>query len=158
MDAPQTLAIGLAWKPQPGWLIEGDIKQIWYSDVLDSVTVGRPAGYRGTIPATMNFGWSDQTVFAIAVQKDIGDKMQIRAGFNYGKSPIGQEDVNNNLGSLAVVEKHLSLGISRKLSKNVIGSLSYVHAFNNSVTSNVAPYNTIELEQNLFNLQVSYQH
>ena len=158
MDAPQTLAIGLAWKPQPGWLIEGDIKQIWYSDVLDSVTVGRPAGYRGTIPATMNFGWSDQTVFAIAVQKDIGDKMQIRAGFNYGKSPIGQEDVNNNLGSLAVVEKHLSLEISRKLSKNVIGSLSYVHAFNNSVTSNVAPYNTIELEQNLFNLQVSYQH
>lgn len=132
-------------------------RQIWYDDVLDSVGVGRPAGYVGPIPAAMNFGWSNQTVFAIAVQKDIGDKTQIRAGFNYGKSPIGQEDVNNNIGSLAVVEKHLTLGVSRKFSDKVTGSLSYVHAFKNSVTSNVAPFNTIELKQNLFNMQVSYQ-
>lgn len=157
MDAPQTLALGLAWKPQPGLLIEADVKKIWYADVLDSVAVGRPAGYVGPIPAAMNFGWSNQTVFAIAVQKDIGDKTQIRAGFNYGKSPIGQEDVNNNIGSLAVVEKHLSLGVSRKFSDKVTGSLSYVHAFKNSVTSNVAPFNTIELKQNLLNMQVSYQ-
>ena len=158
MDAPQTLAFGLAWKPQPGLLIEADVKEIWYADVLDSVTIGRPAGYAGPIPAAMNFGWSNQTVFAIAVQKDIGDKTQIRAGFNYGKSPIGREDVNNNIGSLAVVEKHLSLGISRKFSEKVSGSFSYVRAFNNSVTSSVAPFNTIELEQNLFNMQISYQY
>jgi len=158
MDAPQTLAFGVAWKPQPGLLIEADIKEIWYADVLDSVTIGRPAGYKGPIPAAMNFGWSNQTVFAIAVQKDIGDKTQIRAGFNYGKSPIGQEDVNNNIGSLAVVEKHLSLGISRKFSEKVTGSFAYVRAFNNSVTSSIAPFNTIELEQNLFNMQISYQY
>jgi long-chain fatty acid transport protein len=158
MDAPQTLAFGVAWKPQSGLLIEADIKEIWYADVLDSVTIGRPAGYAGPIPAAMNFGWSNQTVFAIAVQKDIGDKTQIRAGFNYGKSPIGQEDVNNNIGSLAVVEKHLSLGISRKFSEKVTGSFAYVRAFNNSVTSSVAPFNTIELEQNLFNMQISYQY
>ena len=158
MDAPQTLAFGVAWKPQPGLLIEADVKEIWYADVLDSVTIGRPAGYAGPIPAAMNFGWSNQTVFAIAVQKDIGDKTQIRAGFNYGKSPIGQEDVNNNIGSLAVVEKHLSLGISRKFSEKVTGSFAYVRAFNNSVTSSVAPFNTIELEQNLFNMQISYQY
>jgi long-chain fatty acid transport protein len=158
MDAPQTLAFGVAWKPQSGLLIEADIKEIWYADVLDSVTIGRPAGYKGPIPAAMNFGWSNQTVFAIAVQKDIGDKTQIRAGFNYGKSPIGQEDVNNNIGSLAVVEKHLSLGISRKFSEKVTGSFAYVRAFNNSVTSSVAPFNTIELEQNLFNMQISYQY
>ena len=157
MDAPQTLAFGLAWKPQPGLLIEADVKKIWYADVLDSVAVGRPTGYAGPIPATMNFGWSNQTIFAIAVQKDIGDKIQIRAGFNYGKSPIGQEDVNNNIGSLAVVEKHLTLGVSRKFSDKVTGSLSYVHAFKNSVTSNVAPLNTIELKQNLVNMQISYQ-
>lgn len=157
MDAPQTLAFGLAWKPQPGLLIEADVKKIWYADVLDSVAVGRPTGYAGPIPATMNFGWSNQTIFAIAVQKDIGDKIQIRAGFNYGKSPIGQEDVNNNIGSLAVVEKHLTLGVSRKFSDKVTGSLSYVQAFKNSVTSNVAPLNTIELKQNLVNMQISYQ-
>ncbi|MDX9995159.1 MAG: outer membrane protein transport protein [Rhodocyclaceae bacterium] len=157
MDAPQTLAIGLAWKPMPGLLIEGDVKQIWFSDVLGTVAFNRPAGYAGNVPAAQPFGWSNQTVYALGVQKDVGDNMQVRAGFNYGKSPIGPEDVNANLGSLAVVEKHLSLGVSRKFNKKVTGSLSYVHAFKNSVTSNVGAANTIELKQNQINLQVSYQ-
>jgi long-chain fatty acid transport protein len=157
LDAPQTFTVGLAWKPMPGLLIEGDIKRIWYSDVLDKASFGRPAGYAGAVPAAIPFGWSDQMVYAVGIQQDIGDKTQVRAGFNYGESPIGPEDVNANLGSLAVVEKHLSLGVSRKFNEKVTGSLSYVHAFNNSVTSNVAPFNTIELKQNQFNMQISYQ-
>lgn len=156
MDAPQTLALGLAWRPAPGWLIEGDVKRIWFGSVLDSVSIQRPAGYTGPIPAALNFGWSDQTVYALGVQKELGDKMQLRLGFNYGKSPIGAEDVNANIGSLAIVEKHLTVGITRRFSDKVSGSFSYVHAFNNSITSNVAPFNTIELEQNIVNLQVSY--
>jgi long-chain fatty acid transport protein len=157
MDAPQTLALGLAWRPAKGLLLEADVKRIWFSKVLDSVAVNRPASYAGPIPAALKFGWSDQTVLALAVQKDIGAQMQLRAGFNYGKSPIGAEDVNANIGSLAVVEKHLSLGLTRKFSDKVMGSVSWVHAFGNSVTSSVAPFNTIELEQNLVNVQISYQ-
>jgi long-chain fatty acid transport protein len=157
MDAPQTLALGLAWRPSKDLLIEADVKQIAFSKVLDTVTVNRPAGYTGPIPASIRFGWSDQTVFALGIQKAIGDRMQVRAGFNYGKSPIGAEDVNANVGSLAVVEKHLSLGLTRKFTDKVSGSVSWVHAFANSVTSNVAPFNTIELSQNVVNFQVSYQ-
>ncbi|WP_131110677.1 OmpP1/FadL family transporter [Sulfuricystis thermophila] len=155
MDAPQTLAFGIAFKPTSNLLIEADVKRIWFANVLDMVPVKRPAG--SPVPAAFNFGWSNQTVFAIGVQKDIGGMMQIRAGFNYGKSPIGSEDVNQNFGSLAVVEKHLTFGLSRKFSDKVIGSLSYVHAFNNSVTSNTSP-NTIELKQNIINFQISYQY
>lgn len=157
MDAPQTLALGLAWKPMPGLLIEGDVKRIWFADVMDSISVSRPVGYTGTVPAAFNFGWSNQTVYALAVQKDIDDKTQLRVGFNYGRSPIGAENVNANLGSLAVVEKHLALGVTRKFSDKAMGSFSYVHAFKNSVTSSVAPFNTIELKQNLLNFQVSYK-
>lgn len=155
MDAPQTLALGLAWRPMPGLLVEGDVKKIWFGSVLNSIPVSVPAG--SPVPTAMNFGWSNQTVYALGVQKDIGDKMQVRAGFNYGKSPIGPEDVNNNIGSLAVVEKHLTLGLSRKFSDKMTGSVSYVHAFKNSLTSNVGAANTIELKQNLVNMQVSYQ-
>ena len=155
MDGPQTATLGLAWRPAKDWLIEGDIKKIWFSQVLDSVTVNRPAA--SPVPAAMKFGWSDQTVYALGIQKDIGDRMQVRAGFNYGKSPIGAEDVNNNLGSLAVVEKHLTLGLTRKFSDKVSGSVSYVHAFKNSLTSNTGAANTIELKQNIVNFQVSYQ-
>lgn len=151
MDAPQQFAIGVAFKPMPGLLIEADVKHIGFSDVLGRVPFQTPGG-----PSAMNFGWDDQVVYAIGVQKEINSKTIVRAGFNYGKSPIGREDVNNNIGSLAVTEKHLSVGMTRKLSDKVSASLSYMHAFHNDITSNVAPRNKIELEQNIANVQVSY--
>ncbi len=61
--------------------------------------------------------------------------MAISVGYNYGKSPIGTEDVNANLGSTAIVEHHLSFGITRKFSDKVSGSFAYTHAFNNKVVS-----------------------
>lgn len=156
MDAPQQFSLGVAFKPTPGLLIEADVKHIQFGDVLDSIAVSRPAAYAGPIPASFNFGWEDQTVFAIGVQKEINPKTTVRVGFNYGESPIGPEDVNANIGSLAVTEKHLSVGMTRKLGEKVSASLSYMHAFSNEVTSSVAPYNTIELEQNIANVQISY--
>lgn len=127
------------------------MKRIGFSDVLDSVAFQTPAG-----ASTMNFGWSDQTVYAIGVQKEIDDKTTVRAGFNYGKSPIGAEDVNTNIGSLAITEKHFSLGATRKFSDKVSASISYAHAFKNEITSNTST-NKIELEQNIVNLQISYK-
>jgi long-chain fatty acid transport protein len=151
MDMPQTFALGVAFKPMPGLLVEADVKRIGFSDVLDNVAFQTPAG-----ASSMNFGWSDQTVYAIGVQKEIDDKTTVRAGFNYGKSPIGAEDVNTNIGSLAITEKHLSFGATRKFSDKVSASLSYAHAFKNEITSNTST-NKIELKQNIVNVQLSYK-
>lgn len=151
MDMPQIFALGVAFKPMPGLLVEADVKRIGFSDVMDRITFQTPAG-----ASSMPFGWSDQTVYAIGVQKEINDKTTVRAGFNYGKSPIGAEDVNANIGSLAITEKHLSLGATRKFSDKVSASLSYAHAFKNEITSNTST-NKIELEQNIVNVQLSYK-
>ena len=153
LDLPAQLAIGAAWRPAEGWLIAADVKRIAFSKVLDAVAFYTPAG-----ETTMNFGWSDQTVFAVAVQKQLSDTTTVRAGINYGESPIGPEDVNNNLGSLAVTEKHAAIGLTRKIGERTSMSLSYAHAFNNEVTSNIGAPNTIELEQNILSLQISYSN
>jgi len=152
MDAPHTLALGLAYQPGNGLLVEADIKYIGFSDVLDVVMLSGPSG---DIP--MNFGWDDQVVFSLGVQKEISDKMTLRAGINYGESPIGEEDVDNNIGSLAITESHFSIGATRKLGKHIEGSVSYLHALNNEMASNSGSSNTIELEQNVVNLQISYK-
>lgn len=150
LDGPPTLAVGAAFKPMPGLVIEADIKHIWFSDVLDRVAFDTPAG-----PSAMDFGWDDQTVYAVGVTKQVNKKMLVRAGYNYGESPIGPEDVDNNIGSLAVTEHHLSLGLTRYFSDKVAGTLSYVHAFQNDIT-NPATGTNIELEQNIVNLQMTY--
>lgn len=154
MDGPQQFALGVAFKPSPGLLVEADIKRIQFSKVLGSVPLIHATGTPG--PTSLDFGWDDQTVYAIGVQKEIDPKTTLRAGFNYGKSPIGAEDVQSNIGSLAVTEKHLSLGATRQLSEKVSGSLSYVRAFHNDVTSTDGT-TKIELEQNIVNVQISYK-
>lgn len=150
MDMPASYALGVAFKPSDTLLVEFDIKRIQFSDVMDRIPVTSPGA---PYPAVLNFGWEDQTVYAIGVRKIMNDKMTLLAGFNYGKSPIGSEDVANNLGSTAVVEKHASIGITRKLGKHVRGNIAYTHAFHNKVSDGVR---SIEMEQNQFNLNVTY--
>lgn len=153
MDAPPKLSFGAAFKPWDGLLIEADIKRIWFSEVLDEITLDTPGG---AVP--LEFGWDDQTVYAIGVQQEVNPKTTVRFGYNYGESPIGSEDVTDNFGSLAVTEHHLSMGLTRQIGKKVSGSVSYVHAFHNEVTEDTPMgEQSIELEQNVVNFQVSYK-
>ncbi|MFO7594215.1 MAG: outer membrane protein transport protein [Pseudomonadota bacterium] len=153
MDAPAQTSIGLAFRPDSSWLIEADVKHIAFSEVLDTVALETPMG-----DSEIEFGWDDQTVFSIAAQKQLTPKTQVRFGYNYGESPIDEEDVNNNIGSLAITETHYSLGLTQQVGKRVSTSFSYVRAMHNEITSSVAPYNTIELEQNIVNFQISYRN
>ncbi len=157
MNAPMQYAVGVAVRPGAGWLIAFDVKQIQFSDVLDTLYFERPAGYTGAVPASVKFGWSDQTVLALGIQKELSPATTLRVGYNYGESPIGPEDVDTNIGSLAVVEHHLSVGVTRQLGKRVSGSLSYMKAFENEVVSSTSS-NRIELEQNILNVQLSYKY
>jgi long-chain fatty acid transport protein len=155
MDMPASVAFGLAFKPMPGLLVEADIKRIFFNDVMDRVTVTNP---QPGMPPVLVFGWDDQTVYSIGVKKEMG-KMAVSVGYNYGESPIGPEDVNANLGSTAIVEHHLSFGLTRKFSDKVSGSFAYTHAFENDLTSDVVgqPANTIKISQNQYNLNISYK-
>ncbi|WP_324779234.1 OmpP1/FadL family transporter [Thiobacillus sedimenti] len=154
MDMPASLALGLSFKPMPGLQVEFDVKRYAFADVMKRIPVTNPPpGF----PATLNFGWKDQTVYALGVKKDLGNKMAVSVGYNYGKSPFGAESVNMNLGSTAIVENHLSVGLTRKFSDKVSGTFAYTHAFSNELTSSVAPYNKIEIHQNQYNFNVSYQ-
>lgn len=157
LDVPQQVAVGLALRPMPGLLVEADVKWINFSETTDVVPITRPTGYVGPVPAAINFGWDDQVVYSLGVRKEMGPGMALMAGLNYGKSPIEENDVDNNLGSVAIPEWHLSVGLTRKLGKNFAGSLSYTHAFENEVRSNSGSNNTIKIEQNIFYAQISYQ-
>jgi long-chain fatty acid transport protein len=152
MDMPASVAFGLAFKPMPGLLVEADIKRIFFNDVMDRITVTTPGA---PYPSALTFGWDDQTVYSIGVKKDMGP-MAVSVGYNYGKSPIGAEDVNSNLGSTAIVEHHLSFGLTRKFSDKVSGSFAYTHAFENELTQ-TGGTNTIKISQNQYNMNIAYK-
>ncbi len=152
MDMPATWGVGLAFKPRPDLLLEFDVKRILFSDVMDTVKVSSPGA---PYPSALPFGWADQTVYALGVRKIMNPKNTLLAGINYGKSPIGPEDVPFNLGSTAVVEKHLAIGLTHKWSKHVRSNIAYTRAFNNKVTSTDGKQ-SIEMHQNQLNFNITY--
>jgi long-chain fatty acid transport protein len=107
MNAPQQIAFGVSFAPMPKLLLEADVKWINQSAVMDKIELTSPSGY--VIPLT--FGWEDQMVYAFGGEFNVNKCLKVLAGWSYSATPIGLEDVNSNLGSIAVVEHHISLGI-----------------------------------------------
>lgn len=152
MDSPQQAAFGLAFKPIPKLLIAADVKWNNFSDVMDKVELKAPNG--AIIP--LNFGWEDQIVYALGIDFNVKPGVCIKTGYNYGATPIGEEDVDSNLGAIAVVEHHVSIGLSKKWNNTCISTLSYTRGFHNELQSSITP-NKIEAEQNIAFLQFSFR-
>lgn len=98
---------------------------------------------------------SDQWIYAIGAQFKPIDKVSLRAGFNYGKSPVKEHDGFNGttmqtvqdaslpgsyyetfriIGFPAVVEKHITLGAGFQLTKALTLNAGYMHAFEKTVS------------------------
>ena len=152
MNSPQNVAFGLAFKPSPKLVVELDAKWYNFSDVMGQVDLKAPNG--ALIP--LKFGWDDQIVYAIGANFKPMPGVCLRAGYNYGKTPIAEEDVDSNLGSIAVVEHHISIGISKRWSETLSSTISYTHGLHNELKSSLTP-NKIEASQNIFFLQFSYR-
>ena len=151
LDGPAQTALGAAYS-SGDLLVEFDLKHIAFGDVMDSVILNTPGG-----PQPMPFGWEDQLVYALGVQYQLNETVAVRGGVNYGKSPIGPEDVISNVGSPAITEWHVAMGLTHKLTKHVSASYSYTHAFENEITSTDGS-TTISLSQNLLHFQLSYSN
>lgn len=148
-DIPENMAVGLAYKGVPDYDIKFDIHRINFSEVA---SVGNPGPYAynstefnplcpGLDPAIcklggdlgMGFGWTNQTVYKIGVERKIDDQISVRAGYNYGKITIPADQVLFNMLAPGTIEKHLTLGATYVWDKDIELSVSYVHAFENTL-------------------------
>ena len=153
MNSPQNIAFGVAYAPMPKLLLEADVKWVNQSAVMDVIDLTSHNGY--VIPLT--FGWDDQIVYALGAEFQAGKCLKVMGGWSYGATPISPEDVVYNLGSIAVVEHHISLGVNKEWNENLSSTLSYTRGLHNSVESDTVPSVIIEAEFNMFYLQLSYR-
>ncbi|MBI3188893.1 MAG: outer membrane protein transport protein [Gammaproteobacteria bacterium] len=148
-DIPENYAVGVAYKATPDIKVKFDIQQINYSDV-DSV--GNPGPYAGNsvefnplCPGVdtleckvggdlgMGFGWTDQTVYKLGAEYKFNEKLELRGGINYAKAPITPDNIIFNLLAPATPELHATLGATYQFTKDIEASVSYVHAFENTI-------------------------
>ncbi|MHB1084286.1 MAG: outer membrane protein transport protein [Thiobacillus sp.] len=171
-DIPENYGIGIAFKPVKNLIIAADVLRINYNDIASIGNRG-PEGLLGPggIPSIadaskelgndngMGFGWNNQTVYKLGVQYGVNNRLQVRAGYNYGKSPIPDDQVTFNTLAPATVEKHYSVGFTYKANENleVTGTYMYVASNNQSACGqNILNCVSIGMHQNMFGLSMGW--
>jgi long-chain fatty acid transport protein len=122
------------------------------------------------------FGWEDQIVLKVGAEFRPTDKLALRAGYNYGKSPIeGGNRTGNGGGDVAfanypfpaISEHHFTIGLGYKMDKSMAVNAYYLHspeACQTATTSSAgmtggptAIGTEICMTQNAFGVGVNYQ-
>jgi len=117
------------------------------------------------------FGWDDQYVIKAGLEFNASDKMTLRAGFNYGESPIqgGNKTGNNgdaafaNYPFPAISETHVTVGLGYKMDKSMTVNAYYLYSPEACQTATTVssggalPAGTeICMTQNAFGLGINY--
>ena len=140
LDHPGNVAAGMGLKITPKITLAFDFQRVFYSKVnAIGNTTAQPSG--SPFPESqeknalgrkdgLGFEWDDQNVYKLGVDYQYTKKWNLRAGYNYGKSPIdeGSGGVLFSLLAPATVEHHTTLGFSYNPNKNMEWTFSWVHA------------------------------
>lgn len=127
IDEPPIVNAGMSLKPVKELELTFDTRYINWTAVPIA----------GKKPIHGGFGWQDQWVFATGAELSLlKDKLKLRAGYNYGKSPIQRRFVFANALLPLVVENHLTAGFSLLVTKNLSLDFVWEHHFLNAMADN----------------------
>ncbi len=134
-DLPANWNVGVSYSVNPRFVVALDYQHIDYSGIKAisniSTTVG--TGTLGT-DSGPGFGWSDMDIIKLGVEYKYAPNMIIRAGYSHGDSPIQGRDVSFNILAPAVIEDHVTFGLTYSFDKDSELTVSYAHAIENSLT------------------------
>lgn len=120
IDEPPIINVGLSFKPTKNVELTYDTRYINWTNVKIAERS----------PIEGGFGWKDQWVFAVGGEYTYKEKLKLRLGYNYGKSPISSKVVfANALLSAATMEHHVTTGCSYLFTKNLSCDLTWEHHF-----------------------------
>ena len=167
---PHNFSIGVKYDFNPMLTFGFDFQRVYFNTIpfvgnrqSISLSGGPLLGAKGS----SGFHWKNQNAYKFGVEVKPMDGVKLRAGWNYGKSPIGNtiEDITLNLVAPGVVEHHLTLGGDYAFCDGKAEiQFFYMHAFKNSVSGPsvlaqaALPSGTekMEMYQNSFGLGFSW--
>lgn len=180
-DIPENYGVGITFKPKKNLIVSADVLRINYADIASignggpTTIVGDPTNNNnqvGAIPSTtdpslelgndkgMGFGWENMTVYKLGVQYGVNKKLQVRAGLNYGKTPIPDDQLTFNVLAPATVESHYSVGFTYRPFDELEVTGTYMYVASNSQTSpanqNIVGMASVNMHQNVFGLSFGW--
>jgi long-chain fatty acid transport protein len=111
-DQPQSALVGLAWQPFAPLLLALDVQWIRWSETNGK---GQPEFSAESQAMPFDLNWDDQVVYKVGVQYTLPRMVMLRAGYNYGKSPLDETRSFENVAFPAIAEHHFTVGIGHEL-------------------------------------------
>ena len=172
LDIPGNIILGLAYKATDDLTIVFDWQHVFYEDVP---AIGNRTLPISVVPGDPNqmgqpngpgFGWEDQDVFKLGAEYVYDNHWIIRAGLNYGASPIrddtGGGEFEVNVLAPAVTDWHISAGGTYMLDEKQEINFAFIHALRNKEQQQIPdvnlPFNNeiIELEMRQYAFEIGY--
>ncbi|MEO7013191.1 MAG: porin [Dokdonella sp.] len=131
-DIPENYSLGVAWNATGPLTLSADYERINYSGVQ---SVSNPSLVQAQLGASggPGFGWHDIDVWKLGAEYASSDRWTWRAGYNHSSNPIRGSDVTFNILAPGVVTDHLTLGLTHTTASGGAWTVSYMHAFKNTV-------------------------
>jgi long-chain fatty acid transport protein len=139
-DIPANYGVGIAVKATPETTVAFDVQRTEYADVP---SVGNPLVLPTNLGANngAGFGWQNINAYKLGVSHAYSSTFTIRAGYNHCDQPIPGSQTFFNTLAPGVVQDHLSLGGTWTLADKSEISVTYVHAFKQTVNGAPNAYN-----------------
>lgn len=160
-DQPQVATGGVAVRPLPALLVAADVEWINWSqtngkDMPAFTTAQTQTGY---LP--WNLGWDDQVVFKIGAEYAATKALKVRAGYNYGKSPLDPSRAFENIAFPAIAEHHITAGAGYAFGGFVLNAAAMYSpeaklSGSGDPTTGIAGYTT-KMSQLAFDLGATYR-
>lgn len=131
-DIPESYNFGFAWQATPQLVVAGDIQQINYGSVKSIANKSTNTAPLGADNGS-GFGWDDITVYKLGVAYDVNKSLTVRGGYSWTDAPYSGDQTFFNILAPGVVKEHLTLGASWRLQSGGEVTVSYMHAFENTV-------------------------
>jgi long-chain fatty acid transport protein len=141
-DIPENYNVGIAVQASPNMLVAFDVQRINYgkitsiaNGVLNSLVNPGVTCLLGSACGS-GFRWQNQTYYKLGMEYAYSRELTLRGGVSYGRAPFGNtaNDISFNIIAPGVIEKHLTFGLTYKTKSGGELSVSYMHAFSNTVT------------------------
>lgn len=113
-DMPAVVGLGLAWQANDRVMVAADVKGLLWGDSMNTVTMYTPNAAPFDV-VRFEQNWDNQIVVSLGLAYKFNDALTGRVGYNYGKNPI--PDANVNLLWPAIVEDHYTVGFGYVFSK-----------------------------------------
>jgi long-chain fatty acid transport protein len=129
VEYPMILSWGAAYGGLQNVLLAVDVRWI---DYASTEVFGEPVSLTPT-GALRGLGWDSIWAVAFGAQFELTERLTFRCGYSYNENPVPPGKTMFSVFAPGIFQHVVSAGASLQLTRSVIGSLTYIHGFDNTV-------------------------